>query len=296
MKRKECAKKGYEDIMELKGADQFKAVVRRLRKFQDNKEKYSLTDVTLPNYLWVARRGGGVSTCTEAFAEYLYNARIIDFTGKGRHFEYRLTYTEPDAFFSELTRLNNTISEMAGHYRYFRGVACINIDEWKEHINEPHFYQFLDYIASNNDKVLAILYVCSNDKQVVKTIESSLSSRIRSETVWFRFPKANELVDLIEFKSFKKHGFSLTDDAKSLLADSIERIIDGEHFNGFKTIKQLANDILFSLFESSISSYEVSANMLAGFSKESAYVRRLITSGKTDKTIGFDLPTEEHLK
>ena len=286
--------------MELQGVDQFKEMVQRLKRVQDNKEKFSLPGVSLPvslpNYLWIARRGGGISTCARAFAEFLYNARIIDFSGKGRHFEYTLAYIAPDAFFSELTRLNNTITEMAGHYRYFRGVACINIDQWTEHTNDLHFYKFLDYIASNNDKVLAILHVSSNDKDVVKTLEASLSSRIRCQTVRFRFPNANELVELIEFKYFKQLGFRLADDAKILLVDSIERIIDGEHFNGFSTIKQLANDILFSLFESSISSYEVSANMLVEYNRESAYVRRMITSGKTDKIIGFDIPTEEHYK
>ena len=75
--RQKNADKCFDSIMKLQGVEEFKAVVERLRKFQQNKEKYSVPDVTLPNYLWVAKRGGGISSCINAFAEYLYNAGII---------------------------------------------------------------------------------------------------------------------------------------------------------------------------------------------------------------------------
>ena len=294
MNRHECANKCFDDIMTLQGIDEFKAMVQRLRKFQHNKEKYSMSDVTLPNYLWIAQRGGGISTCIDVFAEYLYYERIIEFTGIDKYFECKLAYISPEAFFSELVRLNNTISEIAGRHRYFRGLVCINIDEWVEHTDESHFYQFLDYIASSNDKVLAILYVHTTNKRIVRKIESSLSSHIRFETVQLRFPKVNELVEFIETKYFIRHGFCLAADARMLLKDSILRMVQGEHFNGFITIKQMANDILFSLLESSIGSFEISAGMLLNFHKESTYVKRIMALGGSDRTIGFDLPMEDH--
>ena len=164
LNRQEYADKHFNAIMELQGVDDFKTLIQRLCKFQQNKEKYSVRDVTLPNYFWVAIRGGGISTCVNSLAEYLYAAKIIEFTGIVKYFEYKLAYIAPDEFFSELTRLNNTISEIAGHHRYYRGLACINIDEWIHHTNETHFYKFLDYIASNNNKILSILFIHDNNK------------------------------------------------------------------------------------------------------------------------------------
>lgn len=296
MNRQEYADKCYNTIMELQGVDEFKTMVQRLCKFQQNKEKYSVPDVTLPNYFWVAIRGGGLSTCLNLLSEYLYIAKIIEFTGIVKYFEYKLAYITPDNFFSELTRLNNTISEIAGHHRYFRGVACINIDEWIHHTNEIHFYKFLDYIASNNNKFLSILYVHDNNKRTIENIESSLSSHIRFESVWFRFPNANELIEFIEAKYFKKKGFSLTKDARLLLIDSIEKLINGKNFNGFTTIKQLANDILYSLLTSNINGYEITADMLTGFNKDSQYVKRIKTLAGDSNIIGFGSSSEEYSK
>ena len=282
--------------MDLQGVEEFKALAQRLRTFQQNKEKYSISEVTLPNYLWIAKRGGGISTCNNAFAEYLYNARMIEFTGVVKYFEYKLAYIEPESFFSELTRLNNTISEVAGHHRFFRGLAGINIDQWINRTDEQYFNQFLDYIASKNDKILTILYVHTDSKRVIENIESSLSSYIRFESIRFRFPNANELVNFLDTKYFKCHEFYLAEDAKLLLTDSIESIINSKHFNGFATIKQLAKDILYSLLTSDISRREISAELLASFTKESSYVRRIKTLGGTERTIGFDLPMGEHLR
>ena len=296
MNRQEFANKNFDVIMELQGVDEFKTMIERLRTFLQNKEKYSVPDVTLPNYLWAAKRGGGISTCINLLAEYLYNAKIIEFSGIVKYFEYKIAYIDPNSFFSELTRLNNTISEIAGHHRYYRGLACINIDDWVEHANEQYFYKFLDYIASKNDKILAILYVHTDNKRIVESIESSLSSRIRFEAIPLRFPNVNELIEFIESKYFKKRGFRLTDDAKSLLIDSIEGIINGKHFNGFTTIKQLANDILYSLLTSNISGYDISADMLSGFNRDSAYIKRIKTFVGASSTIGFVPSMEDYLR
>jgi len=293
MYRQEYADKCFNTIMELQGVDEFKTLIQRLNKFQQNKEKYSVPDVTLPNYFWVAIRGGGISTCLNLLSEYLYITKIIEFTGIVKYFEYKLAYIAPDNFFSELTRFNNTISEIAGHHRYFRGLACINIDEWIHHTNEIHFYKFLDYIASNDNKFLSILYIHDNNKRIIESVESSLSSHIRFEYVLFKFPNANELIDFIELKYFKKKKFSFTDDAKLLLMDSIERLINGKNFNGFTTIKQLANDILYSLLTSNINGYNITADMLTGFNKDSTYVKRIKTLVGDTNVIGFGSLKEE---
>jgi len=293
MTKQQNADNCFNAIMELQGVDEFKSMVQRLCTFKQNKEKYLITDITLPNYLWSAKRGGGITTCINAFTEYLYNAKIMEFTGIVKYFEYKLAYIAQNSFFSELTRLNNTISEIAGHHRYFRGLACINIDDWIEHTNEKNFYKFLDYIASKNDKLLAILYVYTEDKRILDSIASSLSSRIRFESLSLRFPNADELIEFIEARYFKKRGFYLTNEANLLLVDSIEEIINGKHFNGFSTIKQLTNDILYSLLTTNISGYEISAEMLSGFSRESTYVKRMRTFVGAGKTIGFGSSIEE---
>lgn len=292
MNRKECVDRCIDTVKEIQGVDDFKDLVQRLQMFQKNIEEYSVSDVTLPSYFWVARRGGGISTCISALAEYMYAAKIIEFTGNVKFFEFDLAYVSPNAFFSELPRLNNAISEVAGHHRYFRGLACINIDEWEQHTNEEHFYKFLEYIASKNDKVLTVFSLHSDNKRVVENIESSLSSCTRFETIWLRFPDAGELLEYVDAKYFKQRGFNLADDAKLLLGDSITEIMRGKNFYGFVTIKKYANDVIFGLLTSELKGYEINADMLSEFNKDSVYIKRLKTFVSVNNTIGFSSSLE----
>ena len=287
MNRQVTAYKLYNEIMELHGADEFKEKVRLLRVFQKNRVKYSAEYVTIPNYLWIARRGGGVSTCIDAFAEYLYAENIIEFNGLVKYFEFKLAYIATGEFFSELTRLNNTISEIAGHHRYYRGLACLHIDEWQGHANEEYFYKTLDYLASKNDKIKVVFCINTKDKRLIEGIESVIASRLRLETVLFKFPDVNELVDYIEAKYFEKQGFHLTEGAEKLLRESIRAISKGKHFHGFVTVRQLAKDILYHLLVSDIRSQKISADMLCDFSEDSAYIKRLKTFVNAKSVIGF---------
>jgi len=79
-----------------------------------------------------------------------------------------------------------------------------------------------------------------------------------------------------------------------LLTESIQEITTGSNFYGFITIKQLANDILYSLLSSSLDGYAISADMLTGFSKDSAYVKRIKKNAGSKNVIGFGIARDEH--
>jgi hypothetical protein len=152
--------------------------------------------------------------------------------------------------------------------------------------------KILYYIENKNDRILAIFCAHTDNKRTIENIESSILSYVRLETIPLRFPNTDELIRFIEENYFKKYNFYLTADAKTLLSDSINEIIDGKYFNGFKTIIQLSNDIIYSLLESKIDNYEISAGMLSKFKKDSVYVKRIKTSiGKTG--IGFSSKEED---
>ena len=264
MSKHETVEKCLNAIMELKGADELKEAIKRLDIFLKNKEAHSLSDVTLPNYLWVVKRGGGITTLVNAFTDYLYAAKAIEFRGTVKSFEFKLDYIAPEMFFSELARFKNTISGFAGHNRYYKGVICINIDEWIEHTGECHFAKFLSYISSNNNKYLIVFCVHIDSKNVIESVESALSSHIRLERLTLRFPNANELVEFMASRYIQDRGFFLMENAKILLSETIVEIAAGKQFNGFKSIVQLANDILYTIHTIDLSSSkQISADMLS---------------------------------
>ena len=287
MNRYEYVKKSFNDIIALEGVDELKEAALRLFQFHQNKNKYSVSEASLPNYLWVAKRGGGVTTCLNAFVELLYATGLIEFNGIVKYFEFIPAYLPPNVYFSELTRLNNTISEIAGHHRYFKGVACIIIDEWLENLGESNFCNLLDYIENKNDKILFIFCTHTDNKRTIESIESSLSAYLRFDKVELRFPGTGELLKYIEAKYFAKHGFSFTKDALSLLSETIDDISTGKHFNGFKTITQMTDDILYDLLSSDSMSRNITAEMLSKFAKNSAYTTRIKSSSDRSISIGF---------
>ena len=288
MTRQEKLERCFDTIMDLKCADEFKEMITRLHVLIKNKTAYSLNGLSLPNYLWVAKRGGGMTTMIKIFAEYLYAARAIEFCGKEKSFEFKLKYIAPGSYFSELIRLDQTIASNAGHNRFYKGIVCINIDEWIEHSKEEHFELLLDYISDNKDKLLVVFCIQTDDKKHVETVASMISSHMRIETLALSFPEATDLVDLIESKYINSRRFFLSEKAKALLHETIEELSGSDHFGGFKTISRLAEDIMHDVLSTGLGvSTTITTEMLSRYRKDSTYVQRAVTRSGKRAVIGF---------
>jgi len=300
MQNTEQIRTSLQVINNLSAVEDFKQTVNALEIFRKNKEQSSVREVTLPNYLWVFQRGGGVTTCVNAFAEYLYETKVMEFKGKIKYFEFIPDYL-PDAMTpTEITDLDGIITDNAGNYLHYKGIACIILDNWIGKTQEANFQKLLDYIENKNDKILSIFCVHCKEESKIVEIESSLSSYLRFETIRFRFPNAKELIEFIENKYLHNNQFFLTDDAKKLLTETIDDIMTSKNFNGFVTIKQLGNDILFKVLASPAYrqeshpdsnqevGFQITAELLSDFHKNSAYIQSLKKIGKSGKTIGFN--------
>jgi len=299
MEKQEQSLRSLHSITSLYAVEEFKETVRDLEVFRKNKAHSAVKEVSLPNYLWVFQRGGGITTCVDAFAEYLYEAKIMDFKGRYKYFEFIPNYVSDDMLFTGITDINDIISDNAGHYLYFRGIACIIINHWIGRTHEDNFLKLLDFLENKNDKILSIFCVTTDDESQLEQIESSLSSYLRFETKRFRFPDTQELVEFLEKRYLQTNDFIFAKEAKNLLTETIEDIMSGENFNGFVTIKQLGNDILFKVLSSPKyatqlqstqkgANFQISAEMLSDFHKNSAYIKSLKKISKSSQPIGFN--------
>ena len=250
----------------------------RLQKHKEKRDSMGL-DIRLPNFFWIACKGGGVSTCAKALAEFMYYARLFEFVGINRCFEFKLGYVAPNTSFSELIRFQNSMADVAGYHRFFRGVACIDINDWERRTDEAHFSKFLEYVNMINDKILAVFYVNNTDRNIIERIETSLSAHIRFETIRLKFPDTVDLVEHIETRFLKPQmqNFQLETDAKELLKDTIDVIKKSKNFNGFSTIKNLATDILSDISTSDIVCKKISAKSLTRLN--TLYVERFRDKG-----------------
>jgi len=268
--------------------DEFNEMIKSHNNYSNQKKAKPDIGTPLPNYLWVNIRGGGNTTNLKLLTENLHEIKIIEFRGKEKYIEFTLEYKSRDSFDSELRRLDNEIKSSAGYNRYFRGVICININEWLEHIHEDHFKRFLNYISESNHKILVILLIHTYEKNMIEIVESVLSAYMRIETIVFKFPDPNKTVDFLEKQYMKNSGFILLDSAKTLLIETIKELTASKNFNGFKKICQIAEDILYTIIEKKLCDQKhISAEMLSDYSKDSSYVKRAKYQINTKKTIGF---------
>jgi len=288
MNKRKNTNKYLETIMQMPAAIEFKAMVEQLHNAQrHSKEKR----INIPHYLFVAtRRSVGVEDAVNIFAQYLHSSNAIEFTGVVKHLLFKLEYQSPSENFTELARFHRAMVDCAGFNRYFKGITLIDVTAWLNHrTNEPHFQLFLDYIVSESDKILAIFYA-QGDTQQVERLESSLSSSLRFETVIFDIPGADDLVEIMASQHFKPRGFKLTNDAKKLLKESIDKVKESPNFSGFRLISQLAEDILFKQY-TNVKTGSISACKLADFSKDSPYINRIAQPKRTE--FGFNTQTRK---
>jgi hypothetical protein len=291
--RQEYAEKSYDDIMNLLGADELKQIIGWLQNIKENKDKFPGESISLPSYLWVMRRGGGIKTCVTAFTEYLHANMIIEFTGLNKCFMHKLEYTDPLHEFRELTRLHYKTAEFAGYHRYFRGVICVDISDWSRNFTDPYFGIFLKYIESKKNHFLTIFYLDTEQNLTVENAESALSSQLRFDTVRYKFPSPTELVEYLEKKYLLPKNNSLTKAAKKVFVQTIDEIADKSTFDGFNTIREIVNDLLFFLYHRDLNKKSISDEILNTFIQQSDYVKRLKASTQKKKMMGFDTSSQE---
>ena len=167
----------YNEIMNLYGVDEIKNLVKKWDVLSENlSDIKSNSGIILPDLLWVMNSGVGRTRILNLFAEYLYSKRnLVDFYGDTKYFEFLLNYCSPEQSFGELQRFMNTVQSAAGFRSEFRGVICVDVNEWVEHYKEKHFVSFLELLACHREDWLIVLSVREHDENTIQKLYSYLS-------------------------------------------------------------------------------------------------------------------------
>ena len=279
----------YDEIMNLKEADEFKNIIKKWEVLSGNIKKYpNNAPIILPDMFWVAKSGVGKTKLLKLMSEYLYSkGNLIDFYGDVKFFEFMLNYTEPNEPFNELRRLMDEINNAAGFRNEYRGIILIDIDDWVNCYEEKHFKSFMEYISSNSDKWLVVLSVSGGDSQQLHNLQAFLSMYLRLEKIILTLPKTEDLFVYIE-ERLSQYGLSLSGDAQNLLHATIEKLRRNRYFDGFKTIKLLCHDIVYEFYSKENTSVSVlTESDLAAFSADSEYVKRTVAKFEKKNKIGL---------
>lgn len=277
--------------MNLYGVDEIKNLVKKWDVLSENlSDIKSNSGIILPDLLWVMNSGVGRTRILNLFAEYLYSKRnLVDFYGDTKYFEFLLNYCSPEQSFGELQRFMNTVQSAAGFRSEFRGVICVDVNEWVEHYKEKHFVSFLELLACHREDWLIVLSVREHDENTIQKLYSYLSSYLRLERIDLTMPKSEEMLAYI-CKKLSVHGLSISHDNMEKLNPTIERICESKFFDGFKTLDMLYQDIAYEHFcENGAGKEIIGDNTIAKFTVDSAYVKKLISDDEKKHSIGFRL-------
>lgn len=277
----------YEQIMQLKGAEDFKDLISKWQRLSENMNSHPANmPVILPDMLWFAKSGSGKTKILRLLSGYLSSlGNLMEFYGDVKYFEFLLAYCAPNEPFREMQRLIDEVDNAAGFRSEYKGIVYIDIDEWKEHFEERHFVSFMEYLASNSDKWMIVLSVDSQYDEKVHNLEAFVSMFLRIERVCLSHPDSDALLEYLSDR-LEMYGLILEDDAKSLLKQSIDVLRSNKYFDGFKSIQMLYQDIVYAIFSRGKVD-RITASMLREFEPDSEYVKRTVFNIEKVNRIGF---------
>ncbi|MBE6633258.1 MAG: hypothetical protein E7620_02825 [Ruminococcaceae bacterium] len=279
----------YQKILAQNGLAEFKTLIKKWEALSENIEhKPAGAPIILPDLFLVSHSGTGRTHILKLLSEYLSEKpNLMDFYGDVKYFEFMLNYCAPNEYFSEIQRLMTEINNAAGFRSEYRGIVYIDVDEWRGHFEEKHFVSFMEYLSDNSDDWLVVLSVSNDDQEQLHRMEAFVSAFIRIEKITIEPPTLRELTEYAK-RILKIYGITLSSEAEGVVSDSIDELCKNKYFDGYKTIKMLSEDIVYSLYVAGFDrEREVDPSILIKFSKNSEYIRRMIVQIEKTKKIGF---------
>ena len=280
----------YEQLMDFKGTDELKSLVKRWEILSENIRRTSFDlPIVLPDLFVYTKPGLGNTKLISLVAEYLDSKQnLMSFYGDVKFFEFKLDYCLPQMEFTELYRLIENTQKAAGFRNVLKGIIRINVDDWLGHHKEKHFIDFLQFLDVNTPNWLIFLTLSKHaEDEQTKEMEATISMFLRIEKITLYMPSD---VDFVEYASMllDKFGLELNDPAKQVLLGSISVLKKNKFFYGYRTIEYMCNDIVYSLFSHSTDiGHVITAEMLEEFSAESEYIKRTVTKIKKSASLGF---------
>lgn len=274
-------------MMQLPGLDEMKAVLEQWDQVAANLKSNPADHMPLvPNLLWKTWAGAGKTHFLRLFSEYLCEARLLDFYGDVKFFEFYLEYCPPHERPTELTRLIEDMKGAAGFRSRYRGVLAIDISAWKGCFKEPNFVRVMEYLSSVDDAVCIVFIVENFRREDSARAEQILNTFFRLRCVEFPYPPPIRFAAYMA-ERLRAYRIGLGEDAIELLAESIEELMKSDYFDGYKTVNRLYQDIAFELCAlPRLPESPVGAEYLTAYRKDSSFVKTLSELAEM-RSIGF---------
>lgn len=280
--------KAYDKIMRQNGFKDFKKLIDKWNVLSENIQKTPFNaPIMLPDIFLVSGSGTGRTNLLSLLSEYLYEKdNLMEFYGDVRYFEFRLNYCNPNEKFTEILRLMSEVSGAAGFRNEYKGIVYIDVDEWLGHCHEKHFIDFLEYMSDNSDKWLVVISVTDKNGDKIDELRGVVSAFLRIEQITIEAPTETELSQYL-YDKISAYGLIADSSAMDILSKTVGLLGSTKYFDGYKTVKMLAQDIVYSVFSAAKNQSVISADDVKDFSETSEYVKRTLNKLERARRIGF---------
>jgi hypothetical protein len=244
--------------------------------------------IFLPDIFLTTGSGRGNTRLLTLLTEYLSDKpRLMKFYGDVPFFEFYLNYCEPQRDFAEIPRFIREVVSAAGFRNEYKGIILVEISEWLGHCTEKHFINFLEYLSDNSDNWLVVLSMPDRDAAAVDRMLAVVSAFLRVETIRVAPPTTEDLMDFLK-EQLALYGMTLNGDAENLLCGTIAALMENEFYDGYKTVRNLGRDIVYSVYANRRKKNgHLSERDVEAFAPGSEYISQTARKQEQFKHIGF---------
>lgn len=237
-------------------------------------------DKPLPPMLAVLPPSVELEPVMDELCNELDDNGLVNFTGEKRWLNILIDCPE-DSEFSSFTRMLESLRRAAGYRNTFSGVVRIDLTAWLDDIYDERMSALFAFIYDYSDEIFFIISVSVNDPRCADALKKEINRWMYTITVDVESFNINTLVSVVENK-LEESGHTLSDDARHLIKESVEKLSEQENFIGLREIESFATAVAVNM----VSHKSISAEHLSEFALGGQWMKQYSDGEKI--TIGFD--------
>lgn len=276
-----------EQINDLPGMDEFKALCRRLQLAAEKAHSALQGRIPLPNLIFAAAPGCGTTLHIRLLAELLKALKLLQFTGEEECFEWLLE-AEDKGFERFLRRVQTA----GGFYGQFRGVIGLDVSELLDGNDAYHIMdRLMEYVDARQGKILfAFVIPEHSSERTIRQLIGRFASISPVELVRMPFPAVEARQYLVS--QLEKRGYAIAPDAVAVLEEAVSRLSTTEEFEGYQTLLSLMEEIIWHKVSHEGAVDAINAADLAFIFAEDGYYSQFNAFAHRRRIVGFGGPVE----
>ena len=239
-----------QEIQDWSDCEAFKRFAEKLTLTAGNMSRLHIDRVVLPNLIFLASPGSGVTMHLRLLSELLVELKLLPFIGEEDYFEWSMS-GDP----SGMDNLLRRVRKAGGFYGQFRGVVGLDLGSLVRSVSPealsgdarrpvPNLDRLMEYVEAQQGRILfCFILPLDAPKEAVRFLLSCFASKTPAEIIELPFPK-NTAKDYIADQLYLR-GFTVTKEAMERLRGAVEALRETPLFEGYQTLQNLADEIVW---------------------------------------------------